>query len=96
MVRYCDYVGKDPVATLRAIPVKVLDNFFYWILHKRRESIVSADLSATDDWLRDKLRTLGDVVGFDLPVGPYCFRRGAGDAFDSSGMTRAVADCVCH
>jgi len=46
--------------------------------------VVSADVPATDDWLRDKLKMLGEVVGFDLPVGPYCFRRGAGEAFDGS------------
>ncbi|KAF2158757.1 hypothetical protein M409DRAFT_30718 [Zasmidium cellare ATCC 36951] len=46
--------------------------------------VMSEDVCATDDWLRDKLKTLSDVVGFDLPTGPYSFRRGAGEAFDSS------------
>jgi len=46
--------------------------------------VVSVDVPATDEWLRDKLKMLGEVVGFDLPVGPYCFRRGAGEAFDGS------------
>ena len=53
--------------------------------------VVSKDLSATDDWLRDKLKTLGNVVGFDLPVGRYSFRRGAGEAFDSSSAYRVAA-----
>lgn len=46
--------------------------------------VVSPDLAATASWLRDKLNALGKATGLYLPVGPYCFRRGAGEAFDSS------------
>ncbi|CAK4031768.1 C2H2 finger domain-containing [Lecanosticta acicola] len=40
--------------------------------------------AATDDWLRKRLCTLSTVTGFEFLVGPYCFRRGNGEALDSS------------
>lgn len=33
------------------------------------------------------LDKLGSYVGFGLPLSFYCFRRGAGDSFENSGMT---------
>lgn len=47
---------------------------------------IAPNLAATDNWLRDKLKALGNATGFEVPVGPYCFRRGAGEALDSSSM----------
>ena len=45
---------------------------------------VSDTAAATDKWLRERMKHLGEVTGFALPVGPYCFRRGNGEALDSS------------
>lgn len=45
---------------------------------------VSETERVTDKWLRDRMKHLGEVTGFDLPLGPYCFRRGNGEALDSS------------
>ena len=56
----------------------------------RHGTDVSQDNAATDQWFRDTLRRLGDITGFELPVGPYCFRRGAGEAFDSSSTSSSV------
>jgi hypothetical protein len=42
---------------------------------------VSPTATATDNWLRGQLANLGEVTGFELPVGPYCFD---GEAPDSS------------
>jgi len=42
----------------------------------------------TDDMLRSQLRKLGQVTGIELPVGPYCFRRGAGEALDNSSKSQ--------
>ena len=47
---------------------------------------VSSTTTITDKWLRERMKHLGDVTGFKLPVGPYCFRRGNGEALDSSSM----------
>lgn len=62
---------------------------------------VSPSAAATDNWLRERLATLGAVTGFALPVGPYCFRRGNGEALDNSSMSLlpsdgedGVADCT--
>ncbi|KAK1030734.1 hypothetical protein LTR74_018986, partial [Friedmanniomyces endolithicus] len=40
--------------------------------------------AVTENWLRERLHLLGQVTGFDPPVKPYCFRRGHGEALDSS------------
>ena len=48
---------------------------------------VSPVAAATDNWLRGRMETLGAVTGFELPVGPYCFRRGNGEALDSSSTS---------
>lgn len=61
-------------------------------LFRRLESTVhglrvSAAAAATDNWLRGRLASLGAVTGFELPVGPYCFRRGNGEALDSSSTS---------
>jgi len=48
---------------------------------------VSSTAAATDNWLRGRLATLGVITGFELPVGPYCFRRGNGEALDSSSTS---------
>ena len=48
---------------------------------------VSSTAAATDNWLRGQLVNLGEVTGFELPVGPYCFRRGNGEALDSSSKS---------
>ena len=53
-------------------------------VHGVRVSPVDA---VTDNWLRESKARLGAVTGFELPVGPYCFRRGAGEALDSSSAS---------
>lgn len=55
---------------------------------------VSHERCATDNWVRKQMKALGEVTGFELPVGPYCFRRGNGEALDSSSefICRAPPD----
>ena len=58
-------------------------------LFRRLESTVhglriSPVAAATHNWLRERVAMLGVVTGFELPVGPYCFRGGNGEALDSS------------
>jgi hypothetical protein len=52
--------------------------------HRGKE--VSDTATITDKWLRERMKHLGEVTSFELPVGPYCFRRGNGEALDSSIM----------
>ncbi len=40
--RYCGFRGKDPVETLKLIPIKVLHNFLHWILQERSETLRTA------------------------------------------------------
>ncbi|GIZ48168.1 hypothetical protein CKM354_001124100 [Cercospora kikuchii] len=40
--------------------------------------------AVTENWLRERLRRLGTITNFEMPVKPYCFRRGHGEALDSS------------
>lgn len=61
---------------------------FRKLVHTVHGLQVSPTLPATYNWLRDRLETLGAVTGFDLPVGSYCFRRGSGEALDSSSKSR--------
>ena len=70
-------------------PVPIKDSMSGVPVFRRLESTVyglrvSRTAAATDDWLRGQLASLGEVTGFELPVGPYCFRRGNGEALDSS------------
>lgn len=59
--RYCGFRGKDPVETLKLIPIKVLHNFLHWILQEERDAAygeLTADileyiLSGTEE--RDRL-----------------------------------------
>lgn len=72
-----------------AVPIKTSKRetpLFRRLERNRYGTVVSQDKPATDQWFRDTLRRLGDITGFELPVGPYCFRRGAGEAFDSSSQ----------
>ena len=46
-IRYCEHVGKDAMATLKAMPIKVLDNFFHYVLHTRRASVRHASTLQT-------------------------------------------------
>ena len=50
---------------------------------------VSETATITAQWLREKMKHLGEVAGFALPVGPYCFRRGNGEALDNSSRSLA-------
>jgi hypothetical protein len=43
--------------------------------------------AVTENWLRERLRPLGEVTSFDWIVKPYCFRRGHGEALDSSSAS---------
>ena len=54
-----------------------------------RGSEVSDTATITDKWLRERMKHLGEVTGFALPVGPYCFRRGNGEALDNSSLSLA-------
>ena len=51
-----------------------------------RGNEVSDTTKITDKWLRERMKYLGEVTGFALPVGHTCFRRGNGEALDSSSM----------
>lgn len=51
-----------------------------------RGNEVSDTTKLTNKWIRERMKYLGEVTGFVLPVGPYCFRRGNGEALDSSSM----------
>ena len=48
---------------------------------------VSKTATLTSQWLRESLKHLGEVTGFLFPVGPYCFRRGNGEALDNSSSS---------
>ena len=48
---------------------------------------VSDTATITAKWLRERMKHLGEVTGFALPVGPYCFRRGNGEALDNSSLS---------
>jgi hypothetical protein len=54
-----------------------------------RGSEVSDTATITDKWLRERMKHIGEVTGFALPVGPYCFRRGNGEALDNSSLSLA-------
>lgn len=43
--------------------------------------------AVTENWLRERLRRLGTITNFEMPVKPYCFRRGHGEALDSSSSS---------
>ena len=45
-----------------------------------------------EDWLRERLRRLGEITGFKALLKPYCFRRGHGEALDSSSMSLTNAN----
>ncbi|KAK4551680.1 hypothetical protein LTR86_010967 [Recurvomyces mirabilis] len=45
--------------------------------------------AVTENWLRERLHLLGQITGFEAPVKPYCFRRGQGEALDSSSYISA-------
>jgi len=45
--------------------------------------------------LRPRLLNFGEVTGIALPVGSYSFRRGNGEALDSSS-TSSVSSLSCH
>lgn len=59
---------------------------FRSLKRSHRGNEVSDTATITDKWLRERIKYLGEVTGFELPVGPYCFRRGNGEALDSSSM----------
>ena len=68
------------------------------IFRKVRSSVtgprVSDDEAATYNWFQTKLKMLGEITGFKLPVGPYAFRRGAGEAFDSSSRLLSAYNAI--
>ncbi|TKA68777.1 hypothetical protein B0A55_09571 [Friedmanniomyces simplex] len=45
---------------------------------------ISPTTEATGGWLRQQFRRWGEATGFELPLKPYGFRRGNGEALDSS------------
>jgi hypothetical protein len=46
---------------------------------------VSPDRPLTDAFIRSMMKKAAKITGINVPVGPYTFRRGAGEAFDHSG-----------
>lgn len=48
---------------------------------------VSNTATLTTHWLRERMKHLGEITGFALPVGLYCFRRGNGEALDNSSSS---------
>ncbi|KAK5109961.1 hypothetical protein LTR85_001800 [Meristemomyces frigidus] len=57
---------------------------FRTIEHTAHGNVVSRDSGATSQWLRDQFKRWGEITGFELPLKPYGFRRGNGEALDSS------------
>jgi hypothetical protein len=47
--------------------------------------------AVTENWLRERLRPLGEITSFDWIVKPYSFRRGHGEALDSSSALKIFA-----
>ena len=95
-----DMTGPDQLFRLR-IPhglnqqaVDIKDSMFGQSLFRRLERDVHglkvSQTSATDSWLRRQLSQLGEATGFELPVGPYCFRRGNGEALDNSSKLASL------
>ena len=90
--------GPEELFRLRVLPdsgkqrLPIKDEKAELPLFRRLESTVhglqvSRVARATDNWLRESMAKLGAITGFELPVGPYCFRRGAGEALDSSSAS---------
>ena len=78
-------------AGLNQQPLPIKESKFGVPLFRRLEASVhgvrvSPNVAATDSWLRETMAKVGIVTGFELPVKPYCFRRGNGEALDSSSM----------
>ena len=93
-----DLTGPEELFRLRVLPdsgeqrLPIKDEKAEVPLFRRLESTVhglrvSQVAAATDNWLRESMAKLGAITGFELPVGPYCFRRGAGEALDSSSAS---------
>jgi hypothetical protein len=92
-----DLTGPEELFQLRVLPglnqlelpiksSKMETPLFRSLGRSYRGKEVSDTTTITDKWLRERMKHLGDVTGFALPVGPYCFRRGNGEALDSSSM----------
>jgi hypothetical protein len=93
--------GPDELARLRVppglhqLPVPIKNSKSEVPLFRRLERAchgtdVLQHEAATDQWFHDTLRCFGDITGFELTVGPYCFLMGAGKALDSSSMSLGV------
>jgi hypothetical protein len=93
-----DLTGPEELFRLRVLPdsgeqrLPIKDEMAEVPLFRRLERTVqgfqvSEDAGATDTWLRESMAKLGAITGFELPVGPYCFRRGAGEALDNSSAS---------
>ena len=70
------------------LPIPITDTKAGEWLFRRLESTVhglsvSPVAPVADNWLRESMARLSAVTSFELLVGPYCFRRGAGEALDS-------------
>ena len=44
--------------------------------------------------LNTRLKKVGELTGFSLPVGAYCFRRGNGEALDNSSKFHPVQPAI--
>ena len=69
-----------PGSNQQELPIPIKDTMAEVRLFRRLESTVrglqvSPVATMPDNWLRESMGKLGAVTGFELPVGPYCFRR---------------------
>lgn len=63
----------------------VLDSPVFRSCERALEGIrISSDQPLTSDFISSKIKLAAKITGIKAPVGPYTFRRGAGEAFDNS------------
>ena len=68
-----------------------------YIFRKSIRSVLGIEIS--DDHLpyealNTRLKKVGELTGFSLPVGAYCFRRGNGEALDNSSKFHLVQPAI--
>ncbi|KAK3615754.1 hypothetical protein LTR22_027317 [Elasticomyces elasticus] len=64
--------------SLAAVPI------FRAVTQNASGYIISPIAQATANWLHQQFKRWGEATGFELPLKPYGFRRGHGEALDSS------------
>ncbi|KAK5736002.1 hypothetical protein LTS12_026303 [Elasticomyces elasticus] len=87
--------GPDKLSSLRvpknlhqlSIPIKeslAAVPIFRAVTQNASGYMISPTAQATANWLRQQFKRWGEGTGFELPLKPYGFRRGHGEALDSS------------